>query len=108
MKWFDRWFYNKAKWAWEHKDEMEHSVPINKVRGSMTGMQMQIAVADDSWEDGLRINVKKMIGGFVVSFRCYDRKTDRASDRHYIITDEQEFEKELGKIITLESMKQSG
>ena len=106
MKWFDRWFYNKAKWAWEHKDEMEHSVPINKIRGSMTGMQ--IAVADDSWEDGLRINVKKMIGGYVVSFRCYDRKTDRANDRHYIITDEQEFEKELGKIITLESMKQSG
>jgi hypothetical protein len=103
MKWFDRWFYNKAKWAWEHKDEMEHSVPINKVRGGM-----QIAVADDSWEDGLRINVKKMIGGYVVSFRCYDRKTDRANDRHYIITDEQEFEKELGKIITLESMKQSG
>ena len=51
---------------------------------------------------------KKMIGGYVVSFRCYDRKTDRSNDRHYIITDEQEFEKELGKIITLESMKQSG
>jgi len=106
MKWFDRWFYNKAKWAWEHKDEMEQDGPIHKLRGSMAGMH--IAVADDSWEDGLRINVKKMIGGFVVSFRCYDRKTDRNNDRHYIITDEQEFEKELGKIITLESMKQSG
>jgi hypothetical protein len=82
---------------------MEQDVPIHKMRGSM-----QIAVADESWEDGLRINVKKMIGGFVVSFRCYDRKTDRNNDRHYIITDEQDFEKELGKMISLESMRQSG
>ena len=106
MKWFDRWFYKKAKWAWEHKDEIEQDVPIHKMRGSIAGMQ--IAVADESWEDGLRINVKKMIGGFVVSFRCYDRKTDRNNDRHYIITDEQDFEKELGKMISLESMRQSG
>lgn len=105
MKWFDRWFYKKAKWAWENRDEMEASIPVNKLRGA----GMQLAVAEDSgWEDGLRINVKKVIGGFVVSFRNYDRKTDRNSERHYIITDDQEFEKELGKFITLESMRQSG
>ena len=108
MKWFDRWFYRKAKWAWENKDEMEQDARVNKIRGSMAGMQ--IAVAEDSvgWEDGLRINVKKVIGGFIVSFRTYDRKTDRSSDRHYIITEDQEFEKELGKFITLESMRQTG
>jgi hypothetical protein len=100
MKWFDRWFYKKAKWAWEHKDEMEQDVPIHKMRGSM-----QIAVADESWEDGLRINVKKMIGGFVVSFRCYDRKTDRSYRKVYVIQDELDFERELGKIITMESMR---
>ena len=106
MKWFDRWFYRKAKWAWENKDEMESSIPINKVRGGLSGMQ--VAVADESWEDGLRINVKKVIGGFIVSFRNYDRRTDRHQDRHYIITDEQDFNKELGHMITMESMKQSG
>ena len=105
MKWFDRWFYKKAKWAWENKDEIESSIPINKLKGA----GMQLAVAEDSgWEDGLPINVKKVIGGFVVSFRNYDRKTDRNSERHYIITDDQEFEKELGKFITLESMRQTG
>ena len=109
MKWFDQWFYRKAKWAWENKDEMECVlVGANKARKSnMSGMQL--AVAEDSgWEDGLRINVKKVIGGFIVSFRSYDRKTDRNSERHYIITDDQEFEKELGKFITMESMRQSG
>lgn len=104
MKWFDRWFYRKAKWAWENKDEMEVLVS-----GKTIGRANQlIAVSEDqSWEDGLRINVKKVIGGFVISFRSYDRKTDRSNDRHYIITDEQDFERELGKFITLESMKQT-
>lgn len=107
MKWFDLWFARKCKWAWDNKDILENEdIYVNKIRGA----KMQLAVAEDStgWEDGLRINVKKVIGGFVVSFRSYDRKTDRNNERHYIITDEQEFEKELGKFITLESMKQSG
>ena len=103
MKWFDRWFYRKAKWAWENRDEMEVPVTVNKIRGASL-----VAVEEDhSWGDGLRINIKKMIGGYVVSFRTYDRVRDRNDDRHYIITDEQDFEKELGKVITLESMKQA-
>jgi hypothetical protein len=107
MKWFDLWFARKCKWAWENKDMLdEQDIYVNKIRGA----KMQLSVAEDStsWEDGLRINVKKVIGGFIVSFRSYDRKTDRNNERHYIITDDQEFEKELGKMITLESMKQSG
>ena len=109
MKWFDRWFYRKAKWAWENKDELESALVGAKIRKQNMSSGMQLAVAEDSsWEDGLRINVKKVIGGFIVSFRSYDRKTDRSSDRHYIITEDQEFEKELGKFITMESMRQSG
>ena len=110
MKWFDRILYRKLRDMWDNKEKYNHyleddgSVPVNKLRGA------GIAVAEDSvgWEDGLRINVKKVIGGFIVSFRSYDRKTDRSSDRHYIITEDQEFEKELGKFITMESMRQSG
>lgn len=110
MKWFDRILYRKLRDMWDNKDKYSHyleddgSIPVNKIRGA----GMQIAVAEDSsWEDGLRINVKKVIGGFVVSFRNYDRKLDRSNERHYIITDEQDFNKELGNMITLESMKQS-
>jgi hypothetical protein len=105
MKWFDRWFYRKAKWAWDNRDEMEAEVPHIITKAGRANQL--IAVEDDSWGDGLRINIKKMIGGYVVSFRCYDRRTDRSDDRHYIITDTQDFERELGKIITLESMKQT-
>jgi hypothetical protein len=48
-----------------------------------------------------------VIGGFVVSFRTYDRIKDRSDERHYIINDEQDFNSELGKMITMESMRQS-
>ena len=95
MKWFDNWFAKKCRQAWENSKDVQGIAKEARL----------VAVEDDSWSDGLRINVKKMIGGHVVSFRTYDRKTDRSHDRNYIITDEQDFDRELGKVITLESMR---
>jgi hypothetical protein len=107
MKWFDRWFYRKAKWAWENRDEMEQDICVPHAITKARKANQLIAVEESGWGDGLRINIKKIIGGYVVSFHAYDRVRDRSDDRHYMITDQQDFERELGKIITLESMKQS-
>jgi hypothetical protein len=106
MRWFDQWFARKCRWAWENKDILETADIPNK---KMYGTSQLIAVDDDSppWQDGLRINIKKVIGGFVISFRVYDRRTDRSDERHYIITDEQDFNVELGKMITMESIRQT-
>lgn len=105
MKWFDRWFARKCRWAWENRDMADipqDCVPsTNKLRGQ------SIPEVEESWGDGLRMNVRKIIGGYVVSFRIYDRRTDRSDERHYMITDEQDFNTELGKMITLESMRQT-
>lgn len=100
MKWFDQWFMRKSQWAWENRDTLEN--PISKSRGISL-----IAADDDPWVDGLRINIKKVIGGYVVSFRTYDRFKDRSDERHHIITDDQDFNAELAKMITLESMRQT-
>ena len=100
MKWFDQWFMRKSRWAWENRDMLEN--PISKSRGISL-----VAADDDPWVDGLRINIKKVIGGYVVSFRTYDRMRDRSDERHHIITDEQDFNQELAKMITLESMRQT-
>ena len=109
MKWFDKFLYRKLRDMWDNKNHYNHYLEEDLIKVSR-GMSMNSIAVEEStdWEDGLRINFKKVIGGYVVSFRCYVRKLDRSNDRNYIITDEQEFEKELGKIITLESMKQSG
>ena len=104
MKWFDRWFVRKCKWAWENRDVADEI--INQVQAKSAAGLSTLA-QDEAWEDGLRITIKKMIGGSVVSFRVYDKRTDRSDTRNYIITDEQDFNTELGKIITMESMRQS-
>ena len=103
MRWFDKWFFRKWQWAWQNRDSAE---PVPTPAGKLSGRGI---IEEDStpWSEGLRINVKKMIGGYVVSFRTYDRVKDRTDDRNYIITDEQDFNAELGKMITMESMRQS-
>jgi hypothetical protein len=57
------------------------------------------------WGDGLNIRVHSAMGGKIVSFNRYDRKSDRNNNSVYVIPDDHDFEKELGKLITLESMK---
>ena len=103
MKWFDRWFIRKSKWAWDNKhllrDEYESE-------GKIVSSTMAVETDPHDLNDGLRIAIKKVIGGSVVTFKTYDRKLDRSSDRSYIITTDQDFNTELGKIITMESMRQ--
>ena len=108
MKWIDRWFLRKWREAWKIRDELdmllEEPMPSTK-KVFRLGQGQDIVEAD--WEDGLRINIKRVIGGSVVTFRTYDRRTDQSESRHYIITAEQDFNTELGKIITMESMRKS-
>jgi len=107
MKWFDQWFARKCRWAWENKDVIEQDITEEQAK-IRSGIQLATIEESPGWNnDGLRINVKKIIGGFVISFRAYDRIKDRSDERHYLITDEQDFNTELGKMITMESMRQS-
>ena len=106
MRWIDRWFFRKWRWAYDNRDSIEQDITEDRAE-KLRGVQVQVVEESPSWQDGLRMNVKKVIGGFVVSFRTYDRVKDRSDERHYIITDEQDFNAELGKMITMESMRQS-
>lgn len=64
-----------------------------------------ISRSDIDSEDGLSITVRSAIGGRIVTFRHYDRKTDRSNHKLYIVPEDQDFERELGKMITMESMR---
>ena len=100
MKWFDKWFLVKFRWAME---QPRHGRPIKQSLDTLLEVQPEEST---NWGDGLHIMVKKVIGGFVVTFRAHDRVRDRMDSRHYIITEEQDFDRELGKLITMESMRQ--
>jgi hypothetical protein len=97
MKFIWRYVWNKMK---EMGNEADHPEAI---RSNKIGT---VRARDDFESDeGLNMQVFKAIGGRIVSFNHYDRKTDRSNRKVYIITDEQDFERELGKIITMESMR---
>jgi hypothetical protein len=64
-----------------------------------------ISRSDIDSEEGLSITVRSAIGGRIVTFRHYDRKTDRSNHKLYIVPEDQDFERELGKMITMESMR---
>ena len=71
----------------------------------LTSAKYATVSADNDWGDGLNIRVHAAMGGKIVSFNRYDRKSDRSNNTVYVIPDDNDFEKELGKLITLESMK---
>ena len=83
--------------------DVDDSPELNMKLSSKYGT---VSVSSDSdWGDGLNIQVHSAHGGKIVTFRKYDRKTDRNNNNVYLIPDDKEFERELGKLITLESMR---
>lgn len=59
----------------------------------------------DQPERAIQFTVYVANGGRVVETRRVDRKTDRSTTGLYIITSEQDFGKEIDKIITMEALR---
>lgn len=95
MKWLKRKLRN---WLSE-QDAPEEVYATTRSKNAL------VSRSDIDSEDGLSITVRSAIGGRIVTFRHYDRKTDRSNHKLYIVPDDQDFERELGKMITLESMR---
>jgi hypothetical protein len=123
MKWFDRWFYNRARWAWKRagyeypelkskndildraaEDEYENGTVVETIHCD----------SDDSsihgLYDGMRIDIKKLRGGYVVTFRHpQDSSSKYVNDplrTSHIITDDDDFHDRLVKLLTMELLKQ--
>jgi hypothetical protein len=97
MKWFKRRLRN---WLNEHEEDGPETVYA-------TAKNRLVSRSDIDADEGLSITVRSAIGGRIVTFRHYDRKTDRTNHKLYIVPEDQDFERELGKMITLESMRGS-
>lgn len=105
MKWFKRMITRWVREDWESVSQElnreERHVLIQASRGTVRANSDTI----DS-HSGLNITVMPAIGGKIIIFRHYDRRKDDTQYRHYVIPDDLDFERELGKMITLESMRQ--
>ncbi len=55
--------------------------------------------------DGMRLQIYKASGGFVVETRSYDRQKDRSYNSMHIITEDQDLGEALGKIVMMETLR---
>jgi hypothetical protein len=55
--------------------------------------------------EGMRFTVYKASGGFVIETRVYDQRKDESNNSMYVITEDKDLGAELGKIITMESLR---
>lgn len=76
-------------------------------RNEAISMKSAISVDHSSIDSdrGIRLAAYKAQGGMVVETNFYDRIKDRSHRTLHIITDDQDLGKEIGKIITMETLK---
>ena len=55
--------------------------------------------------EGLRLQVYRASGGYVIETRSYDRKNDRNHNTMHVITDEEDLGERIGKIIMMEALR---
>jgi hypothetical protein len=55
--------------------------------------------------EGMRLQIYSASGGFVIETRKYDRRKDENITSMYVITEEMDLGNEIGKILTMESLK---
>ena len=100
---FKRWLINCMKDAIDYEQTNQRIGRARQPRGMVT---IDDISADLDREKSIRFNVYNANGGRVVETTRFDRQKDRNITNLYIITSEQEFGREIDKIITMEYIKQ--
>ncbi len=77
---------------WLNSDEYEQDIP-------------QVVESDRLCSDGMRLQIYKASGGYVVETRSYDSHKDRNFNSMHVITEDQDLGDALGKIVMMESLK---
>ena len=95
------WRYVWRKMRDIGNEPTEADVPSIKASRSLGATSRDV----DGDNEGLNITVRAAVGGRIVSFRHHDQRTDRYYWKTYVIPEDLDFERELGKMITLESMR---
>ncbi len=98
-KWFKKKFREWSKEAWYSEQNAEKMAAQIGTVDSVHGGTL------DS-EPTLQFTVYNAIGGKVVEFRTYDKNRDRRHHQVYIISKDEDFGEKIGKIATLETLKQ--
>ncbi len=77
---------------WLNSDDYEQDVP-------------QIVEQDRLSSEGMRMQIYRASGGYVVETRNYDQIKDRSYNTMHVITEDQDLGDALGKIVMMEALK---
>jgi hypothetical protein len=106
MKWFKRMIIRWVRDDWESVGHEDQLIDRSLGMGTQPSKHHQmVASRDVDSDESLNITIRNAGGGKIVTFRKYDQKTDRSSHKLYVIPDDHDFEKELGQLITMESLR---
>jgi len=97
MKWL-----KKALWRWTYQGRELDEETAKTSSGRLISRDEEAVCNDDPV---LNFKVYSAVGGKVVEFRRYDRKSDRNDSTTYIITNDQDFGDRIAKIATMEKLK---
>lgn len=64
-----------------------------------------VSEANHLESDGMRLQIYKASGGYVVETRTYDRVKDRSHNTMHVITEDQDLGDALGKIVMMEALR---
>jgi hypothetical protein len=93
------WFKNKLR-NWLLQDDCEVAM-TKTMRGNAIAIDRESIDSDK----GIRFAAYKAQGGMVIETNFYDRIKDRSHRTLHVITDDKDLGKEIGKIITMETLK---
>lgn len=102
MKLFRNWILRKAE-KFHIEDASQYSIAKSSRAGNSIGTVSTMGSELNS--NGMNFKVYKASGGTIIETNQYDRRTDRHNSGLYIVTDDKDLGKEIGKIITMESLK---
>jgi hypothetical protein len=77
---------------WLNNDDYEQDVP-------------QLVEADRLSSEGMRMQIYRASGGYVVETKSYDHHKDRNFCTMHVITEDQDLGDALGKIVMMEALK---
>lgn len=109
MKWFDKWFRNKCKEAWEsvndEDEDCDSNVGAKRPRAKkLIGIPNQTDVRTPG-TNGLHFILYPANGGNVLEVRSFNEKTGDNYVSLHLISSEQDLGESIGKIITIEALR---
>ena len=97
MNWLKR---KVRRWLDSEQDE-----PPQYNKMSKGSLGMAVSTREISTDPTLQFKVYSAVGGKIVEFSRYDRKSDRSDHQIYIISKDEDFGEKIAKISTLEVLR---